>query len=147
MAFTLGKLTEIKSHFITYKSNENTSYLNTKLIKTVTVNVHKSDGNRKYSYEMANVVKDSGEGRCFLQLGDAMGAAKNVVLEPLASALGERLFYIMLLQCIRDFDQQQDSSLCTIMPHYVTKLWEKKITGMSCEAYVFLFCALGKLFG
>jgi len=22
----------------------------------------------------------------------------------------------------------------------------KKITGMSCEAYVFLFCALGKLF-
>lgn len=52
--------------FITYKSNENTSYLNIKLIKTVTVNVHKSDGNRKYSYEIANVVKDSGEGRCFL---------------------------------------------------------------------------------
>ena len=66
MAFTIGKLTEIKSHFITYKSNANTSYLNTKLIKTVTVNVYKSDGNRKYSYEMANVVKDSGEGRCFL---------------------------------------------------------------------------------
>jgi hypothetical protein len=66
MAFTIGKLTEIKSHFITYKSNENTSYLNIKLIKTVTVNVHKSDGNRKYSYEIANVVKDSGEGRCFL---------------------------------------------------------------------------------
>jgi len=56
MAFTIGKLTEIKSHFITYKSNENTSYLNTKLIKTVTVNVHISDGNLKYSYEMANVV-------------------------------------------------------------------------------------------
>ena len=66
MAFTIGKLTEIISHFITYKSNANTSYLNTKLIKTVTVNVFKRDGNRKYSYEMANVVKDSGEGRCFL---------------------------------------------------------------------------------
>ena len=66
MAFTIGKLTEIKSHFITYKSNENTSYLNTKLIQTVTVNIHKSDGNRRYSYEMENVVKDSGEGRCFL---------------------------------------------------------------------------------
>ena len=66
MAFTIGKLTEIKSHFITYKSNANTSYLNTKLIKTVTVNVHKSNGNRNYSYEIANVVKDSGEGRCFL---------------------------------------------------------------------------------
>ena len=66
MAFTIGKLTEIKSHFITYKSNANTSYLNIKLIKTVTVNVHKSDSNRKYSYEIANVVKDNGEGRCFL---------------------------------------------------------------------------------
>ena len=33
MAFTIGKLTEIKSHFITYKSNANTSYLTTKLIK------------------------------------------------------------------------------------------------------------------
>ena len=39
--------------------------LTTKLIKTVTVNVHKSDGNRKYSYEKENVVKDSGEGRFF----------------------------------------------------------------------------------
>ena len=66
MAFTIGKLTEIISHFITYKSNENTSYLNTKLIKTVAVNVLKSDGSRKYSYKIANVVKDSGEGRCFL---------------------------------------------------------------------------------
>lgn len=66
MAFTIGKLTETNSHFITYKSNANTSYLNTKLIKTVTVNVLKSVGNRKYSYAMANVVEDSGEGRCFL---------------------------------------------------------------------------------
>ncbi len=65
MAFTIGKLTEIVSHFITDKSNENTTDLNTKLIKTVTVNVHKSNGSRKYSYEMANVVKDSGEGRFF----------------------------------------------------------------------------------
>ena len=66
MAFTIGKLTEIESHFITYKSNENTSYLTTKLIKTVNVNVHKSNYNRKVSYGMANVVKGSGEGRCFL---------------------------------------------------------------------------------
>ena len=66
MAFTLGKFNKIKSHFITYKSNANTSYLNTKLIKTVTVNVLKSNEKRNASYEMANVVKDSGEGRCFL---------------------------------------------------------------------------------
>ncbi len=36
MAFTIGKLTEFQSHFITYKSNSNTSYLNTKLIKQLT---------------------------------------------------------------------------------------------------------------
>ena len=66
MAFTIGKLTEIKSHFITYKSNENTTDLTTKLIKTVTVNVLKSNEKRNVSYEMENVVKDSGEGRCFL---------------------------------------------------------------------------------
>ncbi len=66
MAFTIGKLTEIKSHFITYKSNENTSYLTTKLIKTVNVCVLKSNNNRIVSCEMVSVVKDSGEGRCFL---------------------------------------------------------------------------------
>lgn len=66
MAFTIGNLTEIERHFITYKSNANTTDLSTKLLKTVTVNVFKSNYNRKVSYEMANVLKDSGEGRCFL---------------------------------------------------------------------------------
>ena len=42
------------------------SDLNTKLIKTVTVNVLKSKYNRKFSYEIENVVEDSGEGRFFL---------------------------------------------------------------------------------
>jgi hypothetical protein len=65
MAFTIGKSTKIESHFITYKSNENTSYLTTKLMKTVTVNVLKSNYNRIVSDEMVNVVKDSGEGRFF----------------------------------------------------------------------------------
>ena len=36
-----------------------------------------------------------------------------------------RLFYIMLLQCILLFHQQQSVSLCTIMPHYVKKLRKK----------------------
>ena len=40
--------------------------LNTKLIKTVTVNVLESKYNRKVSYEIENVVEDSGEGRFFL---------------------------------------------------------------------------------
>lgn len=66
IAFTLNKLTKIESYFIIHKINENTSYLNTKLIKTVNVYVFKSNDNRKVSYEMMNVVKDSGEGRFFL---------------------------------------------------------------------------------
>ena len=37
------------------------------------------------------------EGRFFERLGDAMGAAQKVVLEQTPCALGERLFYIMLL--------------------------------------------------
>ena len=55
--------------FSTYKSNANTTDLCTKLLKTVTVNVLKSNDNRKVSYEMENVVKDSGEGRCFFVAG------------------------------------------------------------------------------
>ena len=45
--------------------------LNTKLLKTVTVNVLESNYNRKVSDEMANVIKDSGEGRFFLKQAGA----------------------------------------------------------------------------
>ena len=64
--FTTGKSLKVKAIFRTYKSNENTTDLCVKLLKTVTVNVLESNYNRKVSNEMANVVKDSGEGRCFL---------------------------------------------------------------------------------
>jgi hypothetical protein len=36
------------------------------LLKTVNVNVLESNYNRKVSYEIANVVEDSGEGQLFL---------------------------------------------------------------------------------
>ena len=66
MAFTIGKSLKVKVIFRTHESNENTTDVCTKLIKTVTVNVLESKYDRKISYEMANVVKDSGEGWCFL---------------------------------------------------------------------------------
>ena len=54
-------------HFTTLtKAMQILTDLNTKLLKTVTVNVLEGKYNRKVSDEMANVVKDSGEGRCFL---------------------------------------------------------------------------------
>jgi len=40
--------------------------LNTKLLKTGYVNVLESNYNRKVSYEIAKVLKDSGEGQLFL---------------------------------------------------------------------------------
>ena len=40
--------------------------LNTKLLKTGYVNVLKSNDNRKVSFEIAKVLKDSGEGWLFL---------------------------------------------------------------------------------
>ena len=64
--FTIGKSLKVKAIFRTYKSNENTTDVCVKLLKTVTVNVLESNNDRKLSYEIANVVEDSGEGRCFL---------------------------------------------------------------------------------
>jgi hypothetical protein len=69
MALTIGKLTKIESHFITYKSNEKHFQFNHKADKTVNVNVIKSYDKRIVPYEMVNVVKDSGEGRCFFVAG------------------------------------------------------------------------------
>ena len=67
--FTIGKSLKVKAIFRTYKSNANTTDLCVKLLKTVNVNVLESNYNRKVSYEMANVVKDSGEGRYFFVAG------------------------------------------------------------------------------
>ena len=66
MAFTIGKKLKVKAIFRTYKTNENTTDVCVKLLKTVTVNVIESNNDRKLSYEISNVVEDSGEGRCFL---------------------------------------------------------------------------------
>ena len=57
----------VDKHFTTLtKAMQILTDLNTKLLKTVTVNVLESKYNRKVSYEIVNVVEDSGEGRFFL---------------------------------------------------------------------------------
>ena len=62
----------VDKHFTTLtKAMQILTDLNTKLLKTVTVNVLEGKYNRKVSYEMANVVKDSGEGRFFLKQAGA----------------------------------------------------------------------------
>ena len=48
------------------KTMQTLTALNIKLLKTVIVNALESNYNRKVSYEMAKVLKDSGEGQLFL---------------------------------------------------------------------------------
>ena len=55
-----------KPFFSTYKSNANTTDLTSQLLKTVNVNVLKSNNNRILSYEKANVLNGGGEVVVFL---------------------------------------------------------------------------------
>jgi hypothetical protein len=79
----------------THKSNENTSDLTNTLIKQfyssceIIVSILK-----KMLFVILRVVC---EGRFFERPGDAMEGAQKVVLEQTTSAVGEGLFYIMLL--------------------------------------------------
>ena len=56
-----------------------------------------------------------------------MGAAKNVALKPLPSAVGGAAFLHNVIIVHPRFCFEMEFSLCTIMPHYVTKLGGKKL--------------------
>ena len=60
-------------------------------------NVLKTIGDRKFSFEKANVVYGGGEVVVFFKTGWCEEVLKKVAAEPLPCALGARLFYIMLL--------------------------------------------------
>ena len=68
-----------------------------------------------------------------------MGAARNVALEPLARALGVAAF----LHNVIIVHPRFSLGIGYFFMHYNATLCKealgKKITGMSCEAYVFLF--------
>ena len=68
--------------------------LNTKLLKTVTVNVLESNYNRKFSYEMEKVLKDSGEGQLFLLPAGARKQLKKLSWSHWQARWVWRLFYI-----------------------------------------------------
>ena len=89
---------KVDKHFTTLtKAMQILSDLNTKLIKTVTVSVLKSKYNRKVSYEIENVVEDSGEGRFFLLPAGARKQLKMLSWSHWHERWVWRLFYIMLL--------------------------------------------------
>jgi chlorite dismutase len=62
----------VDMHFTTLtKAMQTLTDLYAKLLKTVTVKVLKNKYNRNACYEMANILKDSGEGRFFLKQAGA----------------------------------------------------------------------------
>ena len=82
-------------HFTTLtKAMQILTDLNTKLLKTVTVNVLESNYNRKFSYEMAKVLKDSGEGQLFLLPAGARKQLKKLSWSHWQARWVWRLFYI-----------------------------------------------------
>jgi hypothetical protein len=85
---------KVDKHFTTLtKAMQILTDLNTKLLKTVTVNVLESNYNRKVSYEMANVVKDSGEG-WFFYCRLVRGSLKKLSWSHWQARWVWRLFYI-----------------------------------------------------
>ena len=82
-------------HFTTLtKAMQILTDLKTKLLKTVTVNVLESNYNRKFSYEMAKVLKDSGEGQLFLLPAGARKQLKKLSWSHWQARWVWRLFYI-----------------------------------------------------
>ena len=85
----------VDKHFTTLtKAMQILTDLNTKLLKTVTVNVLESNYNRKFSYEMAKVLKDSGEGQLFLLPAGARKQLKKLSWSHWQARWVWRLFYI-----------------------------------------------------
>ena len=68
-----------------------------------------------------------------------MGAAKNVALEPLPCAVGGAAFLHNVIIVHPRFCFEMGFSLCTIMPHYVTKLGEKKLLVQVAKRTCFCF--------
>jgi hypothetical protein len=76
------------------KTMQKLTDLNTKLLKTGYVNVLKSNDNRKVSFEIAKVLKDSGEGQHFLLQAGARKQLKMLSWSHWQARWVWRLFYI-----------------------------------------------------
>ena len=93
--------------------------LNTKLLKTVTVNVLESNYNRKFSYEMEKVLKDSGEGQLFLLPAGARKQLKKLSWSHWQARWVWRLFYIN--DIIASLQKPKKQYKCFVM-NYNTQL-------------------------
>ena len=102
--------------------------LNTKLLKTVTVNVLESNYNRKVSYEMANVLKDSGEGQLFLLPAGARKQLKKLSWSHWQARWVWRLFYINdIIASLQKPKKQYKSFVMNYNTQLCNTAWGKKL--------------------
>ena len=119
----------VDKHFTTLtKAMQILTDLNTKLLKTVTVNVLESNYNRKFSYEMAKVLKDSGEGQLFLLPAGARKQLKKLSWSHWQARWVWRLFYINdIIASLQKPKKQYKSFVMNYNTQLCNTAWEKKL--------------------
>ena len=119
----------VDKHFTTLtKAMQILTDLNTKLLKTVTVNVLESNYNRKFSYEMAKVLKDSGEGQLFLLPAGARKQLKKLSWSHWQARWVWRLFYINdIIASLQKPKKQYKSFVMNYNTQLCNTAWGKKL--------------------
>ena len=114
--------------------------LNTKLLKTVTVNVLESNYNRKFSYEMAKVLKDSGEGQLFLLPAGARKQLKKLSWSHWQARWVWRLFYINdIIASLQKPKKQYKSFVMNYNTQLCNTAWGKKLLAQVAKRTCFCF--------
>ena len=119
----------VDKHFTTLtKAMQILTDLNTKLLKTVTVNVLESNYNRKFSYEMEKVLKDSGEGQLFLLPAGARKQLKKLSWSHWQARWVWRLFYINdIIASLQKPKKQYKSFVMNYNTQLCNTAWGKKL--------------------
>jgi hypothetical protein len=110
------------------KAMQKLNDLNTKLLKTVTVNVLDSNYKRKFSTEIANVVDDSGEGWSFLLPAGARKQLKRLSWSHWLARWVWRLFYINnIIASLQKPKKQYKSFVMNYNTQLCNTAWGKKL--------------------
>ena len=138
MALTIGKSTEIVSHFLNlqkqckyYRCQRKADKTIVNFLRTINISLR-----IKMPYGLLKVVCEGWFLSSWVMRWELL---KKLPWSKPHERWVERLFYIMLLQSIRIFQQKDRVTLCSIMPHYVTKLGRKKYWHELRSVRVFVF--------
>jgi hypothetical protein len=127
--------------------------LNTKLLKTGYVNVLETNYNRKVSYEIAKVLKDSGEGQHFLLQAGARKQLKMLSWSHWQARWVWRLFYINdIIASLQKPKKQYKRFVMNYNTQLCNTAWGKKLLAQVAKRTCFcskncdsnFFCSVGK---